>query len=437
MFNGNSFYTEKTENTQATEPAQPRVAFVNHKDALKRANRIILNQHMAVTEEQRLNVLFQVLGITFHELNQPLTSLLGNVELMLLNQDHPQKLKENIKRVEEAGKRFSSILRKIQNIRQGKSMILDGRFCPMKTNKTWNIQLCVQDEKVLQKIQNLTEGLEETLSAGFENTSPWDSFIVKDDTDLVILDEETFLSAPNQGLVRRIRSKHSELPILAILTNKNERLAFALIHEGVDDYCTLAELDSHHFNHMISNVKEKAWGRHQLKSALNDLAGVSIQDEQTGLFQRRFFKDALDREATMARRKETPCIACKLDIEGILGCSRTHGGNDHAKALMEAAKVIQNSLGNAADLVCRYGNESFAFILSNTCAEEARRICQALQAALEGHLFDTMPLETQPRIYVGMTLFSSGHTLSTQELMKKLDDATAEARITGQSPVLL
>jgi two-component system cell cycle response regulator len=435
MLNGDTFYSEKRD--FAAEAVQNnRVLFMDHKDALKRANRTILSQYMAVMEEQRLNVLFQVLGIAFHELNQPLTSLLGNIELMLLNQDNPEKLKENIKRVEDAGKRFSSILRKIQNIRQGKSVIQDSRFCPMKTNKIWNVQCFIQDERVLGKIENLLADPGDSLPACTLNADTDCSCNIKEDTDLLILDEKILLSTADEGMIKKIRFLNNELPILAILRNKNERLAFSLIHQGVDNYCTLAELDSGNFLRMISDVKEKAWGRHQLKAALNDLAGVSIQDEQTGLFQRRFFKDALEREVTVVRRKETPCIACKLDLDGITGyCRSNNGGKEPAKALMDIVKVIQNSLGDRADLVCRYGNESFAFILSNTCAEEARRICLNLQSALERHFSGPMFLEAFPGVSMGMVLFARDQCLPAPELMKRLDEAADQAKNTGQSPV--
>jgi two-component system cell cycle response regulator len=434
MLNGDTFYSEKRD--FAAEAAQnKRISFTDPKDALKRANRIILSQVMAVTEEQRLNVLFQVLGIAFHELNQPLTSLLGNIELMLLNQDNPEKLSENIKRVEDSGKRFSSILRKIQNIRQSKTMIQDGRFCPMKTNKVWKVVCFVQDERVLGRVENLLADPGDSLPVCTLHANKDCTWSIEEDTDLLILDEKIFLSAAHEGMIRKIRSLNNEVPILVILRNKNESMAFSLIHQGVDDYCTLAELNSGHFLRMISNVKEKAWARHQLKAALNDLAGVSNQDEQTGLFQRRFFKDALEREVTHVRRKETPCMICRIDLDGITGCCRsTHGGKEPAKPLMEIVKVIQNHLGDRAGLVCRYGNESFAFILTNTCAGKARSLCENLQSDLERYLSDPMFLEVSLRVSMGTVFLGPGQYLSAPELMKSLDEATEQAKNTGQSP---
>ncbi|MBT3387786.1 MAG: response regulator, partial [Desulfobacula sp.] len=49
---------------------------------LKKANKKILVQQESVIEEERLKVLLQLSGATAHELNQPLTVLLGNIEIL-------------------------------------------------------------------------------------------------------------------------------------------------------------------------------------------------------------------------------------------------------------------------------------------------------------------------------------------------------------------
>jgi len=80
------------------------------------ANQKILEQQKSVIEEERLKVLLQMAGATAHELNQPLTSLLGNLELIMMSKDQPKKLYQYLSRVEEAGTRISKIVKKIQEI---------------------------------------------------------------------------------------------------------------------------------------------------------------------------------------------------------------------------------------------------------------------------------------------------------------------------------
>lgn len=85
-------------------------------EQLQAANRKILEQQKSVIKEERLKVLLQMAGATAHELNQPLTSLFGNIDLIRLNQNDPLKWMRRLDNVEAAGQRMADIIRRIQTI---------------------------------------------------------------------------------------------------------------------------------------------------------------------------------------------------------------------------------------------------------------------------------------------------------------------------------
>jgi two-component system cell cycle response regulator len=85
-------------------------------EELKAANGKILEQQKALIKEERLKVLLQMAGATAHELNQPLTSLLGNIDLIRLNQHNPIKWMGRLDNIEAAGLRMADIIRRIQTI---------------------------------------------------------------------------------------------------------------------------------------------------------------------------------------------------------------------------------------------------------------------------------------------------------------------------------
>ena len=74
-------------------------------EQLKSANRMILKQQKSVIKQERLKVLLQMAGAMAHELNQPLMSLLGNIDLIRMTQDDPTKLTARLNNVEAAGQR--------------------------------------------------------------------------------------------------------------------------------------------------------------------------------------------------------------------------------------------------------------------------------------------------------------------------------------------
>jgi two-component system cell cycle response regulator len=89
-------------------------------EELKLANRAALEQQESVIELDKLKSLLAQSGETAHELNQPLTVLLGSLCLMKLDQENPEKLSRHLELIEDAGKRISVSVKKIQAIRYDK-----------------------------------------------------------------------------------------------------------------------------------------------------------------------------------------------------------------------------------------------------------------------------------------------------------------------------
>ena len=93
-----------------------RATIVKTNEQLEAANRKILKQQKSVIKEERLKLLLQMAGATAHELNQPLMSLLGNIDLIRMAGDDIDKLRPRLGNIEAAGLRMADIIRKIQTI---------------------------------------------------------------------------------------------------------------------------------------------------------------------------------------------------------------------------------------------------------------------------------------------------------------------------------
>jgi two-component system cell cycle response regulator len=83
---------------------------------LKAANLKILEQQQSVIKQERLKALLQMAGATAHELNQPLMSLLGNIDLIRMAQNDPSKWMRWLDSIETAGQRMADIIRRMQTI---------------------------------------------------------------------------------------------------------------------------------------------------------------------------------------------------------------------------------------------------------------------------------------------------------------------------------
>ena len=80
------------------------------------ANQKILQHKKAVTEEEQFRTQLQMLRETAHDLNQPLMTLLSNIDLMGMDKDNPEKHAQYVEKIEQAGRRIADTVKKIQSI---------------------------------------------------------------------------------------------------------------------------------------------------------------------------------------------------------------------------------------------------------------------------------------------------------------------------------
>ncbi len=109
---------------------------------LRESNKTILEHQNITIKQEKLKVLLEMAGATAHELNQPLMTLLGNIELMNMTEEVTETQSNHLKNIEQAGKRISSIVSKIQKIRRyeakkylSDSSIIDFDLSSMDTTK--------------------------------------------------------------------------------------------------------------------------------------------------------------------------------------------------------------------------------------------------------------------------------------------------------------
>lgn len=115
----------------------------------------------------------------------------------------------------------------------------------------------------------------------------------------------------------------------------------------------------------------------RLKEALRNQA---IRDPLTGLFNRRYLEESLEREMARCQRKDQPLAVLMLDIDHFKSFNDTNGHPGGDALLAEFGRLLQSKC-RADDIACRYGGEEFTVILPEASlalalerAEEIRRV---------------------------------------------------------------
>src|SRR4029079_7897672 len=85
----------------------------------------------------------------------------------------------------------------------------------------------------------------------------------------------------------------------------------------------------------------------------------AFRDPLTGLYNRRFLQEALDRELDRAVRKRLPVALVMLDLDGFKKVNDTYGHAAVDSVLQAVATLLQSKV-RASDVVCRYGGDEFS-----------------------------------------------------------------------------
>ena len=88
----------------------------------------------------------------------------------------------------------------------------------------------------------------------------------------------------------------------------------------------------------------------------------SIRDPLTGIFNRRYMEESLERELRRTIRKKLPLALLMVDVDHFKHFNDTFGHEAGDEILRELARLFQSRL-RAEDIACRYGGEEFVLIL--------------------------------------------------------------------------
>lgn len=108
----------------------------------------------------------------------------------------------------------------------------------------------------------------------------------------------------------------------------------------------------------------------------------SLRDPLTGLYNRRYMEDALERYISLAERTGTATSVVMIDLDNF---KRLNDQNGHAKGDAVLRDVAAQLIGalRPSDVICRYGGEELLVILPNCSVEDAMLKAEMMRARIE------------------------------------------------------
>jgi diguanylate cyclase (GGDEF)-like protein len=108
----------------------------------------------------------------------------------------------------------------------------------------------------------------------------------------------------------------------------------------------------------------------------------SIRDQLTGLFNRRFMQESLEKKLHSAKGQGWPPHNFLLDVDHFKRFNDTFGHDAGDNVLQSVAHILPSQF-RAEDVICRYGRERFAFILPETFLQDAANRAEALRLTMK------------------------------------------------------
>jgi diguanylate cyclase (GGDEF)-like protein/PAS domain S-box-containing protein len=184
----------------------------------------------------------------------------------------------------------------------------------------------------------------------------------------------------------------------------------------------------------VRDITARKQAQDDLRKSEALLRELAIRDYLTGLFNRRYMEETLERELLRAARKQVSLGIIMLDVDGFKQFNDLHGHALGDSILCELGKLLLTHV-RGEDIACRYGGDEFILVLPGSprsvTRERAELICELakqIQPSFEGQALDAITLS------LGVAVFPEDGS-SSAAVLRAADDALYSAKRQGRGRV--
>jgi len=161
---------------------------------------------------------------------------------------------------------------------------------------------------------------------------------------------------------------------------------------------------------------------------------LTIIDALTGIHNKRFFEDFLDREIARTTRHHRPLAVVMMDIDRFKAVNDDvgHLGGDYA--LRELGAMIKTQV-RREDLFVRYGGEEFVCVLVETPLAGALDLAERMRKKVEQRVFEFDGRTFQITVSTGVAGTTGDEALTANDLIRRVDEKLFEAKNQGRNRV--
>ncbi len=185
----------------------------------------------------------------------------------------------------------------------------------------------------------------------------------------------------------------------------------------------LAEVVAQHLALGVANVRLR-----------EDLRNQSIRDPLTGLFNRRYMEETLERELCRAARGKAPIAVLMLDLDRFKEINDGYGHAAGDSLLHELATLLQRG-SRREDIACRYGGDEFVLVLPDASLDTALQRAETIRSGVTSLRLPRGDMPPWPlTVSIGVAALP-GHGTTAAELLGAADTALYRAKGEGRNRI--
>ncbi len=160
-------------------------------------------------------------------------------------------------------------------------------------------------------------------------------------------------------------------------------------------------------------------------------------DPKTGLYNARYFHEALEREMARSDRFDRPMTVVVADLDLLRNINNTYGHLAGDQVLVGVANILK-AMVREYDVVARFGGEEYTILMPETAPEVALERVEAIRQAIEAARFEVATSTTPIQVTMSFGVAGRVHPRQTpQEIMHAADVAVYQAKLSGRNRIVL
>ncbi len=258
--------------------------------------------------------------------------------------------------------------------------------------------------------------------------------------DIVICD--LFMPESDGFKFLKLKKSHQDLnaiPVLVVANKKELNNKFHILEEGAQDYVTKPFTPIELIASVKSNLKIKIL-QDELVAAqkkLQVLETLSNINPLTGLYNRRFFVNALEKEFERLKRYNRTLSLLMIDMDHFKSINDKCGHPVGDRVLTVVSRILTTGL-RRMDVCARYGGDEFITMLPETDKTGAVAVAQRyLNNIREYAATDICGKIKNVSCSIGIAYLPESAINSISEFLKSADEALYISKNTGRNKISL